>query len=66
MVNLSSKQIDLEEVAETTQKIKDLYIKFNEPQDIALPYANALVNLSSKQTELEEVAETAQKLKIFI
>ena len=63
MVNLSSKQTELEEVAETAQKIKDLYIKFNEPQDIALRYAMALVNLSLKETNLDKLNDTVSKLK---
>ncbi len=32
LANLSIKRTELEEVAETAQKIKDIYIKFNESQ----------------------------------
>ena len=63
LVNLSSKQTKAEKIAETTQKIKEIYKKFNEPQDIALYYAMALANLSSEQTKVEEIAEIAQKIK---
>ena len=63
LANLSIKQTELEEVAETAQKIKDIYIKFNKPQDIALQYTSALVSLSDKQSKAEEIAGTTQKIK---
>ena len=63
LVSLSAKQTKAEEIAETTQKIKDIYKKFNEPQDIALRYAIALFNLSLKQTNLDKLNNIASKLK---
>uniref|UniRef100_UPI00191A63BC DUF2971 domain-containing protein n=1 Tax=Streptococcus salivarius TaxID=1304 RepID=UPI00191A63BC len=63
LFNLSRKQTELEEVAETAQKIKDLYIKFNEPQDIALQYAMALFNLSNNQNDINDRKETISTLE---
>ena len=62
LVNLSSKQTKVEEVTETIQKINDIYIKFNEPKDIALYYTMALSNLSIKLTKVEEITKVAQEI----
>ncbi|WP_414716790.1 hypothetical protein, partial [Streptococcus oralis] len=62
LTNLATKQTNAEEIAEIAQKIKDIFKKFNEPQDIALYYTMALSNLSTKQTKAEEVNETIQKI----
>ena len=52
-----------EQIAEIAQEIKDIYKKFNEPQDFALYYAMALANLSTKQTKAKQIAEIAQEIK---
>ena len=63
LVNLSAKQINVEELGKTVNSVKQMFEQFKHSEDIALQYTTALVNLSTKQTKAEEIAETTQKIK---
>ena len=63
LANLSIKQTKAGKINEIAHEIKDIFKKFNEPQDIALQYTRALVSLSAKITEAEEIVKITQEIK---
>nr|WP_037614854.1 DUF2971 domain-containing protein [Streptococcus sinensis] len=65
LVNLSTKQTELEELETTAEKLEKLQQQFQDSPDIALDYAKILVNLSAQQPELKEREVTAEKLQVL-
>ena len=63
LVNLSAKQINVEERGNTANSVKQIFEQFNQSEDIALHYAMALVNLSAKQVNVEERGNSANSVK---
>ncbi|MGI6653898.1 MAG: hypothetical protein ACOX55_07300 [Christensenellales bacterium] len=61
LVNLSAK-LDVNEAAETIERLKSIVEQWPDNQAIALVYASGLFNLSAKQ-EVNEAAETIERLK---
>ena len=63
LVNLSIKQINIEELGDTVNSIKQIFEKFNQSEDIALQYAMVLFNLSVEQVNIEELGDTVNSIK---
>ena len=53
LVNLSAKQVNIEELGDTVNSVKQIFEQSNQSEKIALRYAMALVNLSAKQKNIE-------------
>jgi len=65
LLDLSAKQTEIGEVNRTVEKVKIIYEKFHNSEEIASWYAGALSKLTDKQTEIEEVNRTVEKVKII-
>ena len=63
LVNLSAKQINVEELNKTIHSVQQIFEQFNQSEDIALQYAMALVNLSAEQVNVEELDKTIHSVQ---
>ena len=63
--NLVAKQTEIGEVNRTVEKVKIIYEKFRNSEEIASWYAAALSKSADKQTEIGEVNRTVYKVKII-
>ena len=63
LVNLSSKQENVEERLNTANSVKEIFDRFNQSEGIALRYAFALSYLSVEQVNVEERLNTANSVK---
>ena len=63
LVNLSTKQTELNEIETTVEELQALQQQFQDSHDIAEAFARILFNLSTKQTELNEIETTVEKFK---
>ena len=62
MVNLSAKQVNVEERKNTANLVKEIFEQFQHSEDIALRYAMVLFNLSKLQNERDEVGNTVKQI----
>ncbi len=63
LVNLSAKQINVEERKNTSNLVKEIFEQFKDSEDIALQYAMVLYNLSNRQTDSKERKETISEIE---
>ena len=63
LVNLSAKQVNIEELGDTVNSVKQIFEQFNQSEKIALRYATALFNLSLEQVNIEEIGDTINSVK---
>ena len=66
LVNLSSKQENVEERLNTANSVKEIFDRFNQSEGIALRYAFALSYLSVEQVNVEERLNTANSVKEIV
>ena len=63
LVNLSIEQVNIGELGDTVNSVKQIFEQFNQSEEIALRYAMALVNLSAEQVNIEELGDTVNSVK---
>ena len=60
---MSVEQVNVEELLNTVNSVKEIFERFKQSEDIALQYAKTLVNLSVEQVNVEERKNTTNLLK---
>ena len=63
LFNLLVKQENVEELLNTINSVKEIFVLFKHSETIASQYAKALVNLSAKQINVEDRLKTAELVK---
>ena len=63
LVNLATEQLNVEELGNIANLVKQMFEQFKHSEDIALQYAMALVNLSAEQINVEELGKTVNSVK---
>ena len=60
---MSAEQVNIEELGDTVNSVKQIFEQFKQSEDFALQYAMVLVNLSVEQGNVEERGNTANSVK---